>query len=90
MSKKRFFFAPFPKFSFVEEEDLVADTLRFREVVGHDNHAVSFFEILKELCYVQGGKAVSGRTGLIQKENFRLNAKGAGDTKPLGLPSGKA
>ena len=46
MSKKRLLFAPFPQLSLVEEENLVADTLRLGEVVGHDNHAVSVFQLL--------------------------------------------
>ena len=51
MSEKLLLCAPFPKLSFVEEEDLIADAFRFGEVMGHDNHAVSFFEILQELFY---------------------------------------
>lgn len=58
MSEKLLLCAAFPKFSLMEEENLVTDTLRFREVMGHDNHAVSFFEILQELFYFQGGKSV--------------------------------
>ena len=46
MSKKILLCAPFPKLSLVEEEDLVADTLRLGEVVGHDNNAVSVFQFL--------------------------------------------
>ena len=43
MIEKLLLFAPFPQLSLVEEEDLVADTLRFGEVVGHDNDAVAAF-----------------------------------------------
>ena len=51
MSKKRFLCAAFPKLTFMEEENLVADTLRLGEVVGHNDNTVSFFEILQELFY---------------------------------------
>ena len=46
MIEKLLLCAAFPKFSLMEEEDLVADTLRFGEVVGHDNNAVSAFQLL--------------------------------------------
>ena len=46
MIEKLLLCATFPQLSLVEEEDLVADTLRFREVVSHDNNAVSVFQFL--------------------------------------------
>ena len=45
MSEKLLFCASFPKLSFVEEEDLIADTLRFGEVMGHNDNTVFIFEI---------------------------------------------
>ena len=46
MIEKLLLFAPFPQLSLMEEENLVTDTLRLGEVVGHDNNAVSAFQLL--------------------------------------------
>ena len=45
MIEKLLLFAPFPQLSLMEEENLVADTLRFGEVMGHNDNTVFIFEI---------------------------------------------
>ena len=71
-----------------EDCNTIGDPPRLGEIVGYGDHGVAILQADDEVFYDGTGDRVECTAGLVEKDDFRGQCEGAGDTQPLLLTAG--